>query len=92
MEMVRTGGRILAYGTMTESSGALPFYELYHREIEIIGARSARVEDFPFAIDAVASGRVALDPLVSARHPLDDVAGAIHAASAPGALKVFVDV
>ena len=39
------------------------------RRSAIIGARSARVEDFPFAIDAVASGRVALDPLVSARHP-----------------------
>ena len=56
-----------------------------------MGARSARVEDFPAAIDAVASGRVALDPLVSAHHPLDDVAGAIRAAAAPGALKVLVD-
>jgi 2-desacetyl-2-hydroxyethyl bacteriochlorophyllide A dehydrogenase len=91
MEMVRTGGRILAYGTMTEATGSLPFYELYHKEIAIIGARSARVEDFPFAIDAVASGRIALDPLVSAHHPLDDVAVAIEAAGAPGALKVFVD-
>lgn len=91
MEMVRTGGRILAYGTMTETTGSLPFYELYHKEIAIIGARSARVEDFPFAIDAVASGRIALDPLVSAHHPLDDVTGAIEAAGAPGALKVFVD-
>jgi threonine dehydrogenase-like Zn-dependent dehydrogenase len=91
MEMVRTGGRILAYGTMTETTGSVPFYDLYHKEIAIIGARSARVEDFPFAIDEVASRRIALDPLVSARHPLDDIDGAIEAASAPGALKVFVD-
>jgi 2-desacetyl-2-hydroxyethyl bacteriochlorophyllide A dehydrogenase len=92
MEMVRTGGRILAYGTMTETAGALPFYDLYHKEIAILGARSARVEDFPLAIDAVASGRVALDLLVSGRHALADVDGAIRAAGAPGALKVFVDV
>jgi 2-desacetyl-2-hydroxyethyl bacteriochlorophyllide A dehydrogenase len=92
MEMVRTGGRILAYGTMTETAGALPFYELYHKEISILGARSARVEDFPLAIDSVASGRIALDPLVSGRHALADVDGAIRAAGAPGALKVFVDV
>ena len=91
IEMVRTGGRILAYGTITEPSGALPFYELYHKEITILGARSARVEDFPEAIEAVASGRVALNPLVTARHPLDDVAGAIRAAAASGALKVLVD-
>jgi threonine dehydrogenase-like Zn-dependent dehydrogenase len=92
MEMVRTGGRILAYGTMTATSGELPFYELYHKEISIIGARSARVEDFPMAIDAVASGRVVLGSLVSGRFPIDDVDEAIRAAGAPGALKVFVDV
>lgn len=92
MAMARTGGRILAYGTMTETSGTVPFYELYHKEITVIGARSARVEDFPFAIDAVASGRIALGPLVSGRHPMAAVDDAIGAAAAPGALKVFVDV
>ncbi len=92
IEMVRIGGRILAYGTMTETSGELPFYELYHKEISVIGARSARVEDFPMAIDAVASGRVVLDALVSGRFPIDDVDEAIRAAGAPGALKVLVDV
>lgn len=92
MAMVRTGGRILAYGTMTETSGELPFYELYHKELSVIGARSARVEDFPLAIDAVASGRLELGPLVSGRHPIDDLDGAIRAAGAPGALKVLVDV
>lgn len=92
IEMVRIGGRILAYGTMTETSGEVPFYELYHKEISVIGARSARVEDFPTAIDAVASGRVVLDALVSGRFPIDDIDEAIRAAGAPGALKVFVDV
>jgi threonine dehydrogenase-like Zn-dependent dehydrogenase len=92
MTMARTGGRILAYGTMTETSGELPFYDLYHKEISVIGARSARVEDFPLAIDAVASGRVRLDPLVSGRHPFDDVDAAMREAGVPGALKVLVDV
>jgi L-iditol 2-dehydrogenase len=92
IEMVRIGGRILAYGTMTETTGEVPFYELYHKEITVIGARSARVEDFPMAIDAVASGRVALGALVSGRFPIDDVDEAIRAAGAPGALKVLVDV
>lgn len=92
IEMVRIGGRILAYGTMTETSGKVPFYELYHKEISVVGARSARVEDFPMAIDVVASGRVVLDALVSGRFPIVDVDEAIRAAGAPGALKVFVDV
>jgi L-iditol 2-dehydrogenase len=92
IEMVRIGGRILAYGTMTETSGELPFYDLYHKEISVIGARSARVEDFPTAIDAVASGRVALGALISGRFPLHEADEAIRAAGAPGALKVFIDV
>jgi L-iditol 2-dehydrogenase len=58
----------------------------------VVGARSARVEDFPMAIAAVASGRVELEPLVSGRFPIDQVGDAIRAAGAPGALKVFVDV
>jgi threonine dehydrogenase-like Zn-dependent dehydrogenase len=92
MEMVRTGGRILAYGTMTATSGEVPFYDLYHKEISIVGARSARVEDFPMSIDVVASGRVRLEPLVSGRYPIDRVGEAFRAAGAPGSLKVFVDV
>jgi L-iditol 2-dehydrogenase len=92
IELVRIGGRILAYGTMTETSGEVPFYELYHKEISVTGARSARVEDFPMAIDLVASGRVELGTLVSGRFGIDDVDDAIQAAGAPGALKVFVDV
>ena len=92
IELVRIGGRILAYGTITETSGGLPFYELYHKEISVIGARSARVEDFPMAIDVVASGRVALGALVSGRFPIDEIDQAIQAAGAPGALKVLVDV
>jgi threonine dehydrogenase-like Zn-dependent dehydrogenase len=92
IEMVRIGGRILAYGTMTETSGEVPFYDLYHKELSVIGARSARVEDFPTAIDAVASGRVALGALVSGRFPIDDVGEAMRVAGAPGSLKVFVDV
>jgi L-iditol 2-dehydrogenase len=92
IEMLRIGGRMLAYGTMTETSGELPFYDLYHKEISVTGARSARVEDFPTSIDAVASGRVLLGALVSGRYPIDDVGEAIRAAGAPGALKVIVDV
>jgi L-iditol 2-dehydrogenase len=92
IETVRIGGRILAYGTMTETSGEAPFYQLYHKEISVTGARSARAEDFPMAIDAVASGRVVLDSLVSGRFPIDVVDEAIRAAGAPGALKVLVDV
>jgi L-iditol 2-dehydrogenase len=92
MDMVRTGGRILSYGTITETVGELPYYELYHKELSVTGARSARAVDFPTAIEAVASGRVTLDPLVAARYPIDESSRAIRAGASPGALKVLIDV
>ena len=92
VEMVRHGGRILHYGTITESAGELRFYDLYHKEISIVAARAARPQDFPDAIELVASGGVSLAPLVSSRFPLDRADEAMRAGGDPGALKVLVDV
>jgi threonine dehydrogenase-like Zn-dependent dehydrogenase len=92
IEMARVGGRILAYGTITGTAGELPYYDVYYKELAIVGARSARSEDFPASIDLVAAGRVALAPLLATRFPLDRAADAVRAGSAPGALKVVVDV
>ncbi len=92
VRMARVGGRILAYGTITHDDHPLPYYDLYYKELAVIGARSACAEDFPVAIEAAVSERVALAPLVSARFGLDATEDALLAAKAPGALKVIVDV
>ena len=92
VRMARVGGRILAYGTITHDDDPLPYYDLYYKELAVIGARSACAEDFPAAIEASVSGRVALAPLVSYRFPLDEAQDALRAANAPGVLKVMVDV
>jgi threonine dehydrogenase-like Zn-dependent dehydrogenase len=92
IEMVRVGGRILAYGTITDASGDLPLYDLYYKEISLEGARSARAEDFPAAIRVVAQGEVALEPLLSSRFPLESVGDAIRTAGTAGTLKVLIDV
>jgi L-iditol 2-dehydrogenase len=93
VEMARVGGRILAYGTIGHGAeGSLPYYDLYYKELAIIGARSATPEDFATSIDLVAARRVDLRPLVSERFPLEDVADAFRAASSPRALKILVDV
>jgi L-iditol 2-dehydrogenase len=92
IEMARVGGRILSYGTLTDTAGELPFYDIYYKELAIIGARSARAEDFPASIDTVAAGHVVLEPLLAQRFTLEAAGEAIRAGSAPGALKVVVDV
>jgi L-iditol 2-dehydrogenase len=89
VRLARVGGRILAYGTIAERDGPLPFYDLYYKELAIVGARSASPRDFPAAIDAVASGRVRLDSLVTRRVALEELAGAM-ASPEPGGLKTIV--
>jgi 2-desacetyl-2-hydroxyethyl bacteriochlorophyllide A dehydrogenase len=91
VELARVGGRILAFGTITEAQGPFPFYDLYFKELAMVSPRSAAAEDFPLALDAVAQGHVHLAPLVSQRFPLSGADEALAAAGAPGALKVFVD-
>jgi L-iditol 2-dehydrogenase len=90
VSLARIGGRVLAYGTIPERDGAFPYYDLYYKEIALLSARSARPVDFPDAIDAVASGRIRLDPLVTRHVALEDLAEAM--AGDGAGLKTIVDV
>lgn len=92
IELARIGGRIMAYGTMTETEGRLRFYDLYHKELQISNPRAAKPEDFPVAISIAAAGSVRLDQLVTHRFSLADVGRAFEMASTGDALKVLVEV
>jgi 2-desacetyl-2-hydroxyethyl bacteriochlorophyllide A dehydrogenase len=75
--MVRPGGTVLLFGIYTASEGPLPFYQLYYKEPTVVSARAAMSEDFPESIDLVASGRVALAPLVTQVLPVTELAQAL---------------
>jgi L-iditol 2-dehydrogenase len=91
INLVRIGGRIVLFGTITEESGELPFYQLYYKEITLANTRAAKPEDFPATISLVASGAVELDPLVTHTFPLESAEDAIAATSESGSLKVILD-
>lgn len=77
VSMVRLGGTLLLYGIMTATEGALPFYQLYYKELAIVNSRAAKGEDFPPSIDLVARGVVQLKPLISHVVPLAELGKAI---------------
>ncbi len=77
IEMTRSGGRLLPFGIISEKDGALPFYDLYFKELEIINSRVAKSQDFPACIDLVERGVVRLKPLVSHTMPLGDLEHAL---------------
>ena len=73
IDLARLGGRIVPFGIYTETEGALPFYDLYFKELNLINARVAKAQDFPACIDLVRRGVVKLEPLISHRFPLDEI-------------------
>jgi 2-desacetyl-2-hydroxyethyl bacteriochlorophyllide A dehydrogenase len=84
VHMARAGGRILMFGIITVKEGALPFYDLYYKELALINARVAKGEDYPAAIGLVERGTVRLEPLISDVMPLADLKEAIGMLGADG--------
>jgi len=72
LSVVRTGGRLVLLGfaakPMSVQGGRVTF-----RELEIIGTLGCRNVDFPVVIDLVRRGKLAITPLVSHRHRLEEV-------------------
>jgi len=58
VHMTRFGGKVLMFGIYTVKEGALPFYDLYFKEISLISARVAKAEDYPASIALVERGQV----------------------------------
>jgi len=69
--LVRPGGRIVQIGMMPKGDIPLPVNLLMAREIDLVG--SFRFHDeFNVAVDALASGRIDITPILSASFPLGE--------------------
>jgi threonine dehydrogenase-like Zn-dependent dehydrogenase len=89
IELVSPAGTILCYGTSTDTSAELPFYDLYYKEITLINPRASRPRDMYATLELTAAGAFDLAPLVSDRLPLDRAPEALER-SRSGALKVLM--
>lgn len=58
-------------------------------EVSLIGSRCG---PFPRAIAALERGEIAVEPLITARFPLEEIDAALAAATAPGGMKVLLEV
>jgi len=73
IRMARFGGKIVMFGISSATSGSLPFYDLYFKELTLINSRAATAQDFPVMIDLVNRGAVRLEPLVTHRMALEEL-------------------
>ncbi len=94
INMTRSGGRVLMFGIITATEGALPFYDLYFKELSLINARVAKGEDYPGAIGLVQRGVVRLEPLVSDVMPLGKLKAAVGMLGSEGGgqrMKIIIE-
>jgi L-iditol 2-dehydrogenase len=93
IRMARFGGRVLLFGITNATSGTLPFYDLYFKELTLINNRAATAQDFPVMIDLVDRGAVRLEPLVTHRMALDELGAALDMVEdgAERRLKIILD-
>ncbi len=91
--MARSGGRILLFGIITAKEGALPFYDLYFKELALVSARVAKSEDYPAALALVEREQIKLEPLVSDVMPLAELDTAIGMLGSDSArrMKIILD-
>ena len=87
------GATICLFGTITATAAeALPFYQLYYKELTLRNPRAALPRDYDDAIALAASGAVQLAPLWTHGFALDEVVAAFEALRDPTALKVTLRV
>jgi L-iditol 2-dehydrogenase len=93
IRMVRFGGRILMFGILSETTGDLPLYQLYFKELTLLNTRAATGRDFPATIDLVERGALRLEPLITHRMPLDGLETALGMVGdrMDGRLKIILD-
>jgi threonine dehydrogenase-like Zn-dependent dehydrogenase len=86
LELVRPRGTVVLKTTVS-SRHALDLAPAVINEVTIVGSRCG---PFAPALDALATGRVRVAPLVEATYPLADGIAAFAHAARPGAVKVLV--
>ena len=93
IRLARPGGRILMFGISSATEGALPFYDLYYKELTLINGRAAKPEDFAGMIELLERGAIRLEPLVTHRMPLGELETAIRMVGDRGEsrLKIILD-
>lgn len=95
IHIVDDGGRVVLVGIAPSGvTAALDIAHVVRRKIQILGSYGARARtDMPLVLELVASGKIRIDQLVSARYSLDEAADAYERLAAGKVLgRALVDV
>lgn len=86
------GGTVLVFGTTSPTADAVPTYQWYYKELDVVNTRAARPRDYTRAIELAAAGLLHLAGIVTSSYTLDEAAKAFTAFDRPDELKVVLEV
>lgn len=90
--LMRPGGRIVQLGMLPPALVPLPVNLLMAREIDLVGSFRFH-EEFDVAVEALATGRIDVTPILSGSFPIRDANAAFElAGDRTRAIKVHVDI
>lgn len=91
IELTAPGGQVLLFG-ITSHAPDLPLYQLYFKELELVGSRAARGADYARGIELAAAKRLDLAALWTDSFPLQHAALALTRLEQQDALKVTLEM
>lgn len=93
LDLAATRGRINFFGGLPKGSQLIRFNSnrVHYREIMVTGTTGSSNYEFRRSMEIIASGRVALSRLISARFPLSEAREAFTVAAGKKALKVIIN-
>jgi L-iditol 2-dehydrogenase len=91
--LAATRGRINFFGGLPQGSELIRFKSnrVHYKEIMVTGTTGSSNYEFRHSMEIIASGRVALSSLISARFPLLEAKEAFTVAASKSALKVVIN-
>jgi len=90
VDLVRPGGCVVLTGLPHEPT-PLGFFRVVRRELRLLGSMIYQ-DEFPEAMELLATGAVRAEPLLTHRFPLDRIPDAFQAHRAPDAVKVALSL
>jgi len=93
MDMVRPGGTVLLFGIGGDKVDGFNAYDMYFKEITLVGTRAMTRRDFVHGLELVMAKKIDLSPYVTHRFSLEDTKEAldlIDKKSAKDVLRVVV--
>lgn len=70
-DMLHPDGRLVLIALPHAESQAIPYQNIFAKELKVIGSRTYFMDDFPEAIELLGTGKVTVRPLISTILPLD---------------------